>query len=60
MKTCEICGHDHGDNVIHLKRTVHGATDRFIDEMMQYVSSDLSRDFMNSYHENITNSFKKA
>ena len=58
MKTCEICGHDHGGNVVHIKRTVDGSTDRFLDEMMQYVSPDLSRNFLDTYQDHIINLLK--
>ena len=33
MITCHICGHNHGPNVVHIKRTVDGVMGRYIEAM---------------------------
>lgn len=55
MDTCQICGHDHGENVIHINRTVDGVTESYLNRVYSADSSPLERAYSEQPMTDIVN-----
>ena len=52
MNTCEICGHDHGSNVVHIKRTADWVTERYLAAVNRADRSRIDQAFVDAYEVN--------